>query len=95
MARKRSSNLTQLDIGIIDLLRKDGRITTRNLASHLGVSEVTIRKRLKRLRENAILNITAVVEPRQLGYNHDVVLNLRVNVNSICIKDSHNVQSKP
>lgn len=79
----RQGKLDRLDLGIIGLLQKDGRITTRQLASSLGTTEVTVRKRLKRLLGNYILTVKAVVEPAQLGYAHEAVLNLRVNVGYI------------
>jgi Lrp/AsnC family transcriptional regulator for asnA, asnC and gidA len=72
--------LSDMDFAIVQLLRHDGRMSNRDLANKLGVSEVTVRKRLKKLRENSVLSIVAVVEPQQLGYNLDVIISIRVDV---------------
>lgn len=77
------SKLDRLDLGIVGLLQKDGRTTTKQLASSLNTTEVTVRKRLKRLLESNVLTVKAVVEPAQLGYAQEAVLNLRVNVGYI------------
>lgn len=43
--------LDDLDKRILGHMQEDGRMTFVDLASHLGVSEGTIRKRVKRLEE--------------------------------------------
>lgn len=58
-------------------------MTTRELAKNLDISEVTVRKYLKRLQEDKVLTIKAVVEPGKLGYAQEVVLHLRVNAQQL------------
>jgi Lrp/AsnC family transcriptional regulator, regulator for asnA, asnC and gidA len=80
--------LSELDIGIIKFLRQDGRMSNRDLARALGASEVTIRKRLKSMRDRKILTVMALVEPHQLGYQHDVIISLRVDAKHLeCVAE--------
>jgi Lrp/AsnC family transcriptional regulator for asnA, asnC and gidA len=71
--------LSEIDIAIIQLLRQDGRMSNRDLAKNVGVSEVTVRKRLRQLKERSLLNVVALVEPQKLGYRHDAFINIRVD----------------
>lgn len=83
MRNKKAVPLSEIDVAIIQLLRQDGRMSNRELAKGLGVSEVTVRKRLKKLLDSSLLSIVAMVEPQQLGYNFDVVVSIRVDINHV------------
>ena len=43
------SDLDPLDNQIIDILRKDGRASNASIARELDLTEVTVRRRLKRI----------------------------------------------
>lgn len=53
------SKLDETDLGIIKLLRQDGRATNKLIAQSLGVSEPTIAARIKSLVEDKVIRITA------------------------------------
>jgi len=57
-----------LDRQIIELLREDGRRSNVEIARELGVSEGTVRKRVERLIREGAVRVSAVVDPRSLGY---------------------------
>lgn len=59
--------LDSLDKNILAYLQKDGRITFVSLAAHLGVSEGTIRKRVKRLEETGVVKTMGVTDPLRMG----------------------------
>lgn len=59
-----------LDLMLIDCLRRNGRETNRALALQLGVSEVTVAARLRRLEESGRLRVTAVADIHLLGHSH-------------------------
>lgn len=59
--------LDELDKRILAHMQEDGRITFVNLASNLGVSEGTIRKRVKRLEERGIMQTMGVTDPMKMG----------------------------
>jgi Lrp/AsnC family transcriptional regulator for asnA, asnC and gidA len=61
--------LDDIDRGIIQRLQYDGRLPFTQIAAELGLSEGTVRRRVKRLTESGLLQIVAVVEPQFLGWN--------------------------
>lgn len=62
--------LDALDGMLIECLRRNGRETNRSLALQLGVSEVTVAARLRRLEESGRLRVTAVTDIRLLEHSH-------------------------
>ncbi len=52
--------LDALDRKIIELLSKDARVSNRHVALQLGVTEGTIRGRIKRLQQSNSIRMTAV-----------------------------------
>jgi Lrp/AsnC family transcriptional regulator for asnA, asnC and gidA len=61
--------LDDTDVGIIQQLQYDGRLPFTQIAAELGISEGSVRRRVKRLTESGLLQIVAVVEPQFLGWN--------------------------
>lgn len=59
--------LDDLDKKILGYLQQDGRMTFVTLASHVGVSEGTIRKRVKRLEEHGVMKTMGVTDPLKMG----------------------------
>ncbi|MEM1994478.1 MAG: AsnC family transcriptional regulator [Nitrososphaerales archaeon] len=58
--------LDELDYRLAKALQEDGRLTTRQIASLIKVSEPTVRSRLKKLRELGVLNIKASLDLRKI-----------------------------
>jgi Lrp/AsnC family transcriptional regulator, regulator for asnA, asnC and gidA len=57
------------DKRIIDLLTVDGRMSCADIANALGdISERSVRYRLQRLIEQKYIAVTAVVDPKQIGF---------------------------
>ncbi len=52
--------LDDLDRAIIDLMAVDARVSNRKLASRLGVTEGTVRGRIKRLQLEGLIAFTAI-----------------------------------
>jgi len=59
--------LSALDLEIIRLLQKDGRLTSIDIGEELKVSPSTIRHRLNKLLSTGLLTITARVNPAKIG----------------------------
>jgi Lrp/AsnC family transcriptional regulator for asnA, asnC and gidA len=78
-----SPDFDRLDIGIIRILQHDGRTTTRQLAASLNTTEMTVRKRLKRLLESKAIDVRAFIEPSRLGYAHEAILSLQVRIGQV------------
>jgi Lrp/AsnC family transcriptional regulator for asnA, asnC and gidA len=71
--------LDAVDRKMIALLQKDGRITTQALARAVGVSDVTARRKLRRLLGEGVVQIVAGVDPFQIGYESPVIIGLKVD----------------
>lgn len=63
---------------MIEILQIDGRKTTRQLAKEVRVSELTARRKLRRLTEEDIIRIVATVDPFDVGYETPAIIGLRV-----------------
>jgi len=65
------------DIAIIKEL-KDGRESFKTIADHLGLAEGTVRNRVRRLREDGVLDITALVDPEAMPEHSIVMVGVRL-----------------
>ncbi len=60
--------LDDADRKLIALLQQDGRVSNRALATAVGMTEVTIASRLKRLISNDAVSVTAMLDWEKAGY---------------------------
>lgn len=70
--------LDDVDRAIICELQRDGRVTTQALAQQVGISEVTARKRLRRLQNEGIARVVAVVDPFRVGIGSPAFVGVKV-----------------
>lgn len=75
--------IEELDKEIIALLQYDGRMPFTKIASELGISEGTVRRRVKQLTEDGVLQIVAIVEPHELGWSETAMIGISVKSNMI------------
>ena len=52
--------LDELDRQLIDILSQDARVSNRKIAADLGVTEGTVRGRIKRLQQERLIAFTAI-----------------------------------
>ena len=71
--------MDELDKSVIGILQIDGRESNARIARQLGVSEGTIRRRLKRLIDDRAIQVTALPEPSKLGLNTEAIIGLQVD----------------
>jgi len=61
--------LDEIDAAIVDFLQGDGRMSAVSVSSRLdGVTPRVVRHRIKKLVNDGIISVTAVVHPKALGY---------------------------
>ena len=72
--------LDPLDCKMIGLLQQDGRMSNTAMAQALGISEYTVRTRLKRILESGIIRIVAVANPIDLGFEISGNLKIRIDL---------------
>lgn len=61
------TRLDELDRGIVERLGRDARVSNRAIAAELGVTEGTIRTRIKRLQSEGLIQFTVVTDFRMAG----------------------------
>ena len=71
--------IDDIDAQIIHALKQNGRIPNTEIAKQLNVSEAAVRKRLKRLVEEEIIQIVAVVNHLKLGYELEGNIKIKID----------------
>ena len=71
--------MDELDRKLIILLQADGRASNVELARALGVSEGTVRRRLRTLLNEQIVRIVAIPDPVKLGNTTTALVGLQVD----------------
>lgn len=69
--------IDEINLAIINHLR-DGRMPFKKIADLLALSEGTVRARVKKLKEEGILDITALVDPESLPDQNVVMVGVRL-----------------
>jgi Lrp/AsnC family transcriptional regulator for asnA, asnC and gidA len=77
------AHLDETDRAIIAQLQYDGRMPLTDIAAELGISEGTVRRRVKNLTESGVLQVVAVVEPQFLGWNAAGMIGVTVQAGEI------------
>jgi len=77
------THLDETDRAIIAQLQYDGRMSFTDIATELGLSEGTVRRRVKNLTESGVLQVVAVVEPQFLGWNAAGMIGVTVQAGEI------------
>ncbi|MBC7127188.1 MAG: Lrp/AsnC family transcriptional regulator [Candidatus Methanosuratus sp.] len=74
--------LDEYDRMIIEALRKDGRISYRNLASIVGISNVAVRDRVSKLvKRGYIKGFFALADSRLIGKDVSAIFEVEANTN--------------
>jgi Lrp/AsnC family transcriptional regulator for asnA, asnC and gidA len=78
--KKRREDFDDVDRRILNILQRDGRLSFRNVAKRLKVSDATIRSRVSRLEQkNVIKGFTTLVDPLQAGMEAITLIQLEVD----------------
>lgn len=75
--------IDDLDRQILQYLQEDGRTSYVTLANELNVSEGTIRKRVRKLENNNIIQIVGVTDPYKIGLDTVAFIWLKVERNML------------
>ena len=72
--------IDELDRKLILELQRDGRQSYSDLGKMFGVTEGTVRKRLKSLIKRDLIKVVAVPNVRELGYNFIGIVGIQVRM---------------
>ncbi|MBI2170884.1 MAG: Lrp/AsnC family transcriptional regulator [Chloroflexi bacterium] len=75
--------MDDLDKKIIELLQGDGRASNARIARDVGVSEGTVRRRLRRLVQDEIIRVVAVPDPEKMGYSTLALVGIQADPDKI------------
>jgi Lrp/AsnC family transcriptional regulator for asnA, asnC and gidA len=67
---------------VVELTRK-ARQSSAELSARIGVSDTTVRRRVRQLEDRRIITFAAIPDPLQLGYNLTAIVALEVDLNKI------------
>ena len=68
-----------LDGQIVQILKKDGRASNAHIARALGVSEGTVRRRLKMLIDGEVVHVNVSLDPAKMGLTTEAIIGLEVD----------------
>src|SRR3954447_21132284 len=71
--------LDDMSKAIIEKLQQDGRRSYAAIGKAVGLSEAAVRQRVQRLSEGGIMQIVAVTDPLQLGFDRQAMVGIRVD----------------
>lgn len=78
-----ADDLDDLDHQIIETLAQDARVSNRQIAAQLGVTEGTIRSRIKRLQDERMIQFTVVTDFRMAGSPNLVMMGIHADPNRV------------
>ena len=76
---KKKSSLDAVSKTIIELLQEDGRRSYSDIGRVVGLSEAAVRQRVQKLTESGVMQIVAVTDPMQLGFQRQAMIGIRVS----------------
>jgi Lrp/AsnC family transcriptional regulator for asnA, asnC and gidA len=74
--------LDDIDNGLITILGRDARMNNKEIAAKLGVSEGTIRNRVRKLTEEGVLKLSGLVDPDKDSSTQLVMLGVNLSATS-------------
>ncbi|MCD6348280.1 MAG: Lrp/AsnC family transcriptional regulator [Candidatus Korarchaeota archaeon] len=70
LTSKLDVRIDEKDRRILNYLLENGRMSLKEIGEKLGISDVAVRKRIKKMEENGVIKgYTVRVDPRALGYS--------------------------
>lgn len=75
--------LDETDRAIIAHLQYDGRMPFTDIAAELGISEGSVRRRVKRLVDSGVLQIVGIVEPQYLDWQAAGMIGVTVQAGQV------------
>lgn len=78
-----TAKLDELDRRLIDLLSQDARVSNRAIAGQLGVTEGTVRGRIKRLQSERLIAFTAITGLAMARKSRLAFINIEAETGSV------------
>jgi len=79
--------LDDVSKAIIEQLQQDGRRPYATIGKAVGLSEAAVRQRVSRLLETGVMQIVAVTDPLQVGFNREAMIGIEVDGDMEAVAD--------
>lgn len=86
--RDRSPVLDSVAKGIIEQLQQDGRRSYASIAKAVGLSEAAVRQRVQRLLDTGVVQIVAVTDPLQVGFERQALIGINIQGDVTAVADA-------
>lgn len=74
--------LDDLDRALLEIQQEDAFFSYREFAKRHGITEATVRNRLKRLRATGVMDLILVINPYKIGYGVFTIIGLNLAANT-------------
>lgn len=71
------ATLDEVSKAIIEQLQQDGRRSYASIGKVVGLSEAAVRQRVQRLIDHGVMQVVAVTDPLELGFNRQALIGVR------------------
>ena len=86
--RDRSPVLDSVAKRIIEQLQEDGRRSYASIAKAVGLSEAAVRQRVQRLLDTGVVQIVAVTDPLQVGFERQALVGMNIQGDVTAVADA-------
>jgi len=87
-ANASSVPLDDVSKAIIEQLQQDGRRAYAAIGKAVGLSEAAVRQRVQRLLDTGVMQIVAVTDPLQVGFNREALIGVTVDGDIMPVADA-------
>jgi Lrp/AsnC family transcriptional regulator for asnA, asnC and gidA len=83
----RATTLDDVSKAIVEQLQADGRKSYSDIGRAVDLSEATVRLRVQKLLDSGVIQIVAVTDPMQMGFNRQAMVGIRTSGDARTIAD--------
>lgn len=83
----RATTLDDVSKAIVEQLQSDGRKSYSDIGRAVDLSEATVRLRVQKLLDSGVIQIVAVTDPMQMGFNRQAMIGIRTSGDARTIAD--------
>jgi Lrp/AsnC family transcriptional regulator for asnA, asnC and gidA len=84
----RPSTLDDVSRAIVEQLQIDGRKSYSDIGRAVDLSEAAVRQRVQKLIESGVMQIVAVTDPIQMGFNRQAMIGIRTTGDARVVADA-------
>ena len=77
---KTAVDLDDLDLALIEIQQEDPFFSFNDIAEKFGVTAVTVRNRIRRLKTNGVIDVVTVINPYKVGFDTFAYIGIKIKV---------------